>query len=609
MASTENLSRASSTSRQGQSKDEMAVLSDKLISAINHQQQLDDKLAQARHELEAANAQAAELKAKNLEYESRIRSGELMTKEAVEKRNEKLSVDLEETKKQKEQISQEKRKLDAEVEGLTASLFDEANKMVASANEQRELTEKKNQQLREQIKDGEAVIASQIEQLAELKSLMQQLGSDHRKELADSPNMTPASPQVPKDENLVRLLEAMNLSPVTPDHPVVTPSPSTQLTHLIKPQCRTDIPCYDDFKHMLSTSNPRSHTPSHAPSRAGSGSYGSLAGLGLGYNSQNNSSSPNLSTQASTSSKLAASPGLPGSFSPAPDVKGPAPLKDTRFFKRIMVEDIEPTLRLDISPQISWLQRRSILGAVSESTLIVEPIPEASQRLYGKFTSCSICGESRREGQNPRTHAMRTREGEGANKWAVCTLCLEKVRAVGDLIGYIRMVRDGVVKIADLKDEEEAWEEIIRLRERLFWARLAGGVVPAFLPTAKASPVKAKQDSGADDEDTNKENKTPRFRTPDQSRRNSDEDAEHTADSKSDQAANAQLQAGLDESLTTFENAREKALQNAKQGGSPASTPLTPSRKRESGSFPKISIPRMPQMPQGFWESQVNTLH
>jgi len=587
----------------------MAVLSDKLISAINHQQQLDDRLAQARHELEAASARAAQLEAQNQEYVSRIKNGQLVTRELVDKQNENLRATLEETRKQKEQITQEKQKLDAEVEGLTASLFDEANKMVASANEQREITEKKNQQLRDQIKDGEAVIAFQIEQLAELKLLMQQLGSDHRQELGDPPNATPASPQVPQDGNLVRLLEAMNLSPITPDHPEIAPSPSTQLTHLIKPQCRTDVPSYDDFKHMLSTPNARSHTPSHATSRAGSGSYGSLAGLGLGYAPQNNSSSPSLPTQTSNPSKVAATSNLPGSFSPAPDVKGPAPLKESRFFKRLMVEDIEPTLRLDLSPHISWLQRRSILGAISDSSLMVEPIAEASQKLYGKFTSCSICGESRREEQNPRTHAMRTREGEGANKWAICTLCLEKVRAVGDLVGYIRMVRDGVVKIADLKDEEEAWEEIIRLRERLFWARLAGGVVPVFLPTVKALPAAVMEEEGEGDGDTEKENRTPNFRTPDQSRRNSDEEeAQRLSDFKSDHDATAQLQAGLDESLTTFDNAREKALQNAKQAGSPVSTSLTPSRKRESGGFPKISIPRMPQMPQGFWDSQVNTL-
>lgn len=642
MASTSDLSRASSSSRNEGSKDEVAVLSDKLISAINHQQTLDDTLAHTRHDLEGANARAAELEAKIKEFELRIASGELMTKEAAEQQSEKFRVEAEETRKQNERLLLEKKSLQTDAENLSASLFEEANKMVATANEQKAATEKKNQQLRDQIKDGEAVIASQIEQLAQLKLLMQEIGSDHRKQLSDSPNLTPASPQLTKEDNLIRLLEAMNLSPVTPDHPSVAPSPSTQLTHLIKAQCRTDVPCYEDFKHMLSISNPRSHTPSHAPSRAGSGSYGGLSGLGLGY-STNNSSNTNLSAQAPSSSKLTTSPSLPGSFSPAPaqDSKGPQALKDTRFFKRLMAEDIEPTLRLDLSPQISWLQRRNILGAVADSNLIVEPIPESSIRLYGRYASCSVCGESRREGQNPRTHAMRTREGEGANKWAVCQLCLEKVRAVGDLIGYLRMVRDGVVKIADLKDEEEAWEEIIRLRERLFWARLAGGVVPAFIPSTKPSPVTVQEDGATpavgstekgeheNGSDASKENLTPALQTPDGSRRGSEENPSRSkregSETESEKEARLQLQSGLDESLTTFENAREKALQNsAKSGGGSGSpraadtaTPNTPSRlahgKREgSGSgFPKInvSIPRIPSLPPGFWDTQMNSLH
>lgn len=356
MASATDVSRASSSSRGGEdAKDEVAVLSDKLISAINHQQQLDDSLAQARHELETANSKTAELEAKIKDYESRITNGELMTKETAAKQHEKIRADAEETKKQNEQLLQEKKSLQMDAESLSASLFEEANKMVATANEQKAATDKKNQQLRDQIKDGETVIASQIEQLAQLKLLMQDIGSDHRKLLSDSPNLTPASPDVSKEDNLIRLLEAMNLSPITPDHPEIAPSPSTQLTHLIKSQCRTDVPCYDDFKHMLATSNPRSHTPSHNQSRAGSGSYGGLSGLGLGYSSNNNSSNPNLSTTASSSSKLTTSPALPGSFSPSPaQGTGPVPLKDSRFFKRLMTEDIEPTLRLDLSPQISW---------------------------------------------------------------------------------------------------------------------------------------------------------------------------------------------------------------------------------------------------------------
>ncbi|KAJ4523539.1 rab guanine nucleotide exchange factor S2 [Exophiala dermatitidis] len=633
-ASTTDLSRSdSSSSRHPDLNSEVAALSDKLISAINHQTNLDDTLARTRQELEASRARIAELEAEARAYEERLARGDLVPRESVEEQNNKLRSELEEERRQKAQIQQEKRGIESELETLTASLFDEANKMVASANRDRDATEKKNQQLRDQIKDGEAVIASQTEQLAELKELMQQIGpsSDYRKEL-DSPrvSLAPSSPGAAREEhNIARLLEAMHLSPVDPDHGEITPSPSSQLTHLLRTICRTDIPAYEDFRNLVQTSHFRSHNPSHAPSRAGSGSYGGLNMMGLG--SLSNNSNTNLSQAAQpATSKLANSPNLPGSFSPNPDSRGPVPLKDTRFYKRILVEDIEPTLRLDLSPTLSWLNRRSILSALGDSTLIVEPIPEASLRLYGKYTPCALCGESRKEGENPRTHAMRVREGEGATKWSICTLCLEKVRGVGDLVAYVRMVREGVVKVGDRKDEEDAWEELIRLRERLFWARMAGGVVPAFLPTpTKSTPVEnGKMDDevagvgGADAKmgKVNSPSDPDNNNTPSHSA--ADPSAQSAPDSplagigtvSPDQAAQLQLQQGLDESLTTFDNIKEKRMSNPAGHRSSSTPPTTPPRqrhiKRQSSSGGGISFPRIniPRLPAGFWEAQVNTL-
>ncbi len=631
-ASTTDLSGSSSTSpKHPDLNSEVTALSDKLISAINHQTALDDTLAQTRQELEASRARIAKLEAEAKAHEEKLARGDLVTKETADQQSNRLSAELAEERKQKALVQQEKRGIESELETLTASLFDEANKMVASANRDREAIEKKNQQLRDQIKDGEAVIASQTEQLTELKTLMQQIGPsyDYRKEL-ESPrvSLAPSSPGAAREEgNIARLLEAMNLSPLSPEGEIL-PSPSTMLTHLIKPLCRTDIPAYEDFKNLVQTSHFRSHNPSHAPSRAGSGSYGGLNVMGLG--SLTNNSNPNL-TQISqpATSKLANSPSIPGSFSPNPDTKGPVPLKDTRFYKRILVEDIEPTLRLDLSPTLSWLNRRSILSALGDSTLIVEPIPDSSLRLYGKYTPCALCGENRKEGENPRTHAMRVREGEGATKWSICTLCLEKVRGVGDLVAYIRMVREGVVKVGDKKDEEDAWEELVRLRERLFWARMAGGVVPAFLPSPKQTPDDERKMADAIGEHTERASEESAERadasTPPQQiisaaeketlQLSSPEDAENIAphsDSDSEKAAQ-QLQEGLHGSLTTFDNLKEKRINLSHESSStPPSTP-SPARghlKRESSSgsginFPRINIPRLPQ---GFWDSQVNTL-
>ncbi|RMZ90520.1 hypothetical protein DV736_g2255, partial [Chaetothyriales sp. CBS 134916] len=567
-ASTSDLSRTASLSpRPGDASDELSALNDKLIRAIEHSNSLEEKVTDTRRDLEASRARIAQLEAEAREWEEwrskgvakAAKAGYLSPRDADQLRK-KAQAELDEERKQKAVALQEKRSIELELETLTASLFDEANKMVAAANEQKAAVEKKNQQLRDQIKDGEAVIASQTEQLTELKTLMMQINADAGADL-ESPrvSLAPSTPDVRRaDVDLARLLEAMNLSPVSADHAEILPSPATSLTHLVRLSCRTDVLAYDDFKSLLATVNPRSHNPSHTPSRAGSGSYAGIAtGLGL----LSNNSSPNLVNNVPKSSETAApkpsqaSSHLPDQFSPSSDQKSPASVKDTRFFKRLIAEDIEPTLRLDLSTSISWLNRRAILAALADSTLLVEPIPEASQKLYGMYTPCAMCGEARKSGQNPRTHAMRVHEGESATKWPICGLCLEKVRAVCDLIAYIKMIREGIVKCADTKEEDDTWEELIRMRERLFWARMAGGV--------------------------------------------------------SERDAHEQLERNLADA-TTFDNANEKLRPTATGTTTPLQTPpSTPPRGRigdkGSGSrFPTITIPKLPD---GFWQGTVNTLH
>lgn len=506
-ASSSDLSRTSSPSpRHPDLSDEVAKLSDKLINAINHQTALEDTLAQTRHDLETSRARIQNLEVEARAQEEKIGSGLLIPKDDVDHEKAQLMADLTNERKQKGIILQEKRGIENELETLTASLFEEANKMVASANKERDAVERRNQQLRDQVKDTESLLANQQEQLTQLKVVMQQMGNEGGRE--DTPESARAStaPSSPtsykeKDAHVLRLLEAMNLSPRSMETGgEISPAPSTTLTHLLKPVCRTDLPAYEDFRHLLLSSQ-----KSQPASRVTSGSYAGLSVMGLSgltSSSSSSSSSPPSQPPANSSStslnvthiqSATTSPQLPGSFSPSTSTtdRGPVPLKEIKFYKRLLTEDIEPTLRLDLSPTISWLSKRNLLSALTENGLIVEPMPDQSIRLYSRMTPCALCGEARKDDSNPRTHRMRTSEGEGATKWALCGLCLEKVRATCDLVGYVRMVRDGVVHCADKEEEQEAWEELIRLRERLFWARMAGGVVPSFVArmSEKPSPV------------------------------------------------------------------------------------------------------------------------
>ncbi|KAH7912379.1 proline-rich protein [Hygrophoropsis aurantiaca] len=71
------------------------------------------------------------------------------------------------------------------------------------------------------------------------------------------------------------------------------------------------------------------------------------------------------------------------------------------FLARLLTEDSEPTVRLDLAPSLNWLSRRSVLGAIHTGMLIVEPIAFSSllQELYphapanaSSSVCCALCG-------------------------------------------------------------------------------------------------------------------------------------------------------------------------------------------------------------------------
>lgn len=476
MASTSDLSRTAPATPPKHHPDlsnEVATLSDKLIQAINNQTVLDDTLAETRQELEGAKSRLRQLEEENRRYREEVSAGILLRKDDVDVARTKLEKELDDERTKRIVVEKEKKSIEQELETLTAALFEEANKMVAAAKQEREVVEQRNKQLHSQILDTEALLASHQEQLAELKSVMQHMNVDREEsESQTDPSTAPTSPGTQQQDGINRLMEAMNLSPTTPGSGDISPAPSTSFSHLIKSVCRTDITAYEDFHALLQMSS-----TSKPPSRVGSGSYSGLNVLGLGslaasYNSpqhQHHSSAPAPSTpsQLSPSSSSSNSPHLP--------------LKETRFYKRVLTEDIEPTLRLDTAPGISWLTRRSVLSSICDGGLVVEPTPA----IVLKYPlPCSLCGERRNGGENSRTHRFRTSDSETAQRHPLCILCLEKMRACCEFIGYLRMIVEGHIRISDEDDEKDAWEETIRLRERMFWSRMGGGVVPAFIQTS-----------------------------------------------------------------------------------------------------------------------------
>lgn len=345
--------------------------------------------------------------------------------------------------------------------------------MVAAAKIEREAVEKKNEQLRSQIRDTESLLASQQDQLAELKSVMQGMylskdDLDTRTNSSTAPPSPAGPPQLPRSATQETEFEDAVATPFNPEE--LAPGPTCNFPDMIRLVCRTDLQAYEDFKELLTL--PRSSKP---PSRAGSGSYAglnvmSLAGFATG-GSTSATSSPTKGIGHSPNGSLSSQAG------------SHIPLKETRFYKRVLMEDIEPTLRLDLAPGISWLTRRTVLSGICEGTLVVEPIPPASKKY--EFP-CSVCGERRPSAENERTHRFRTSDSESAQRYSLCIPCLERVRSCCEFTGYLRLILDGHLRACDTDEEKEIWEETVRLRERMFWSRIAGGIVPLVTAPAES---------------------------------------------------------------------------------------------------------------------------
>jgi hypothetical protein len=343
--------------------------------------------------------------------------------------------------------------------------------MVSAARKETEASEKRNDQLKQQLGDAELLQASLQEQLQDLKGVMERMSTLDDENNTLPTTTAPSTPGITPADKMTKLFDAVNLTPTTPGSDEITPDHPLHFTHLIHPVLRADLVSFREFQDMLKISS-----RSAPNSRVSSGNYGSLNVLGLASLTNSSSSSlplsksPNSATNSPRDS--VASAGMPN-------------LKDEKFYKRTLSEDIEPTLRLDIAPGLSWMARRTVLNSISAGSLVVEPNPPPP-KFRGPVFPCALCGEARKDDKYARKFRFKTSDSD-ETRHPLCEWCLGRLRSTCDYIGFLRMIAAGHWR-AETEDEKKvAWEESVRLRERMFWMRIGGGVVPSFIP-ARGSP-------------------------------------------------------------------------------------------------------------------------
>nr|POF05438.1 rab guanine nucleotide exchange factor sec2 [Quercus suber] len=450
---------------------EVTMLSTKLVNALNYQTNLDDALQACRHELEQSRQELTRLQKDKSEWDGLVSRGVLVRRNVVEQQITQLKTDLAKEKIAREEAEKAKKQTEGELENLTTALFEEANTMVAAARKDSEAMERRNSQLRGQLNDTELLLASQQEQLKDLKENMERMerASDSDTYGGQRDASVPTTPIHATGGSFENMLSPSSVGAVnvSPEHPLY-------FSQLLLPILRHDVPAYNEFQDLLLQS--RRGMPH---SRNNSNNVNSIA----------SSSQTNLASGASNSS-----PNIPGAFSFASNASLQSnsasqapPLKESKFYKRTLVEDLEPTLRLDTAPGLSFLSRRTVLSSLLLGTLVVEPfLPQT--KFYGPLFACSLCGESRKTDPYLRRHRFRTSEEESAQRYPLCDYCLTRIRAAGDFVGFLRMVREGYWRGETEDEQNSAWEETVRLRERMFWARVGGGVVPLARRDVPDSP-------------------------------------------------------------------------------------------------------------------------
>jgi len=462
---------------------------------MNQQTQLDDALQATRHELAAARERVTALEYAAKEHEDMLRQGLLVRRTDTVQIEESLRSEIVEERKKRSAAEKDKRSLELELESLTSSLFEEANNMVADARRAHADSEKRIEQLKGRLADSEALLANHQQQLRELKTVLHHIQNE-RDQDDTKPYTTPSTPTALTHDKNARLSNEANLSLDEPQ--AFVPQHPLHFSSLIQPVLRTDLQSYDDFNVLLNSSK-------NAPlnGRAQSGNFAGLNVRGLGSlanpiqstvmnamqaasRERDHPASPAMTPSTPTSSNTSMAPGSPSDAATT--------LKESRFYKRVLSEDIEPTLRLDMAPGLSWLARRTVLNSMAQGSLTIEPM---SAHVAPRYITppCALCGEVRRDADFVRRYIFRTGDSDDAQRYPLCDYCVGRVRATGDFVGFLRAARAGFWRGNSLEEGGGAWEECVRLRERMFWTRLGGGVIP--LGAAVQEPLRARMSEDA----------------------------------------------------------------------------------------------------------------
>ncbi|KAF9365059.1 rab guanine nucleotide exchange factor S2 [Mortierella sp. NVP85] len=522
-------------------------LNSKLIESTEGRMDLDQQLNIAQMELQATQKELETLRENQKDYErllSMISSGQLIEKKDVEPMIENLVYESQ----RRSQIETSKMKLESELEDLSRSLFEEANRMV---NEERQVTHqarKKIEGLERQLEEVQDLCKSERDQLVELKVRMTKLSDEKDIILRERDALEFALVQQQHQQHQFHL----SSSPTSSIHHHIATtatrrgmhSTSSSLTgstlgpnmdstigarkhvpHIIQYEARphrssaSSVKSKTDSCFFSDEDHPESHLPNDPhedrvptlgfhlwdPSFIEFKTYIESVFGASGKPNADSDMAPRPSQSSATSSMTSA--GITSIYSfnimnkPAPTA-APASnavipisslLSNCRLLKKMLAEDVEATLRFEPGNLLSWAQRKRLMAAVTENTLVIEVVnvsskdqspspvatahslsPSATAPVATATTAkpnCALCGHGI---NTPLYYQYRLMDTSNESR-TICPYCRTRLTSVCNFYSVLRMISKRI--ISSTTTPEKLYLDFLRIRLSMFLARCGVGIV------------------------------------------------------------------------------------------------------------------------------------
>ncbi|KAF9561563.1 rab guanine nucleotide exchange factor S2 [Mortierella alpina] len=532
-------------------------LSTKLVESTEGRMDLDQQLNITQMELKAAQNEIEALKENQKNYEqllSMISSGQLIEKKDVQPVIENLAYESQ----RRSQVETSKMKLESELEDLSRSLFEEANRMVNEERQATFLAGKKIEGLERQLDEVLDLCKSERDQLVELKLRMEKLSEEkdavqrerdafefaflQQQQLNQQQyhnQMLNSGAPAAMQHHMSTTAVARRGMPITISGPPNPTSPGLNIDAGAGSRKHVQqILQYDGRQHRSSASSEKSKTDScyfsdgdrpmshllndpnedRIPSLGFhlwdpcfiefktyiEGIFGTAAKTSsvsdTAQKTGHHSATPSIASSGITS-MYSFSIMTKSSVTVTPAANAVIPINtlisNCRLLKKMSAEDVEATLRFEPGNLLSWTQRKRLMTAVTDNTLVVEAVPmsnkeqssspvasvhpqqllapsNASQTGSPPATarpSCALCGHTI---NTPLSYQYRLTDTANESR-TICPYCRTRLTTVCNFYSVLRMISKRI--ISSSTTPEKLYLDFLRIRLSMFMARCGVGIV------------------------------------------------------------------------------------------------------------------------------------